>query len=300
MNSAGPGEAANGTVRVAGVVDAPSAQRGGHLCWSFRDEDAFRANAVRFLAEGLEFGDRLLYTADRPSTDDLGADIAGLGDVDALVGQGALVLSPLRSLYATGDGFDPARQLARYRELTESSVRLGYRGVRVAAEATALVAAAGRRRFVHYELAIDRLMAQVPMTALCAYDERALGAAVRELCAVHPQRHVGASSDPGFCLYHGRAGLQLTGEVDISNSELFEFALDAVAETAEDDVVLDAGGLAFIDVRGLSQLDSLAGQLAARGHALTVTAPAPIVRRSCAILGLDSLAASMEKRTAWR
>lgn len=48
----------------------------------------------------------------------------------------------------------------------------------------------------------------------------------------------------------GRVGLRLEGEVDLVNQERLRAALAALPLTGSDEVILDLGGLRFIDVAG--------------------------------------------------
>lgn len=268
-------------MRTGGTTDVPTADAGGHVCWVFRDDDSLRQAAVAFLREGLTRNERLLYVADESSGAGLEEDLAGLGDLGSLVGSGTLTLLDVRSLYEPGGTFHVDRQVRTYRELTASAVAAGGSGLRVVADATALVATPeARRRFVRYETAVDRLMAEEPMTALCAYDERALGPAVRELCAVHPQRHARPAADPGFCLYHDRVGLRLAGELDVANHAVLAQALECALAGLRGDAVLDVAGVRFADARALTLLDQMGRRLRSQARSLRLIGAPPLLRRS--------------------
>ena len=55
-------------------------------------------------------------------------------------------------------------------------------------------------------------------------------------------------------LLPGRAGLRLEGEVDLFNQERLRAALAALPPTGSDEVILDLGGLRFIDIAGTRAL----------------------------------------------
>jgi hypothetical protein len=55
-------------------------------------------------------------------------------------------------------------------------------------------------------------------------------------------------------LLPGRAGLRLEGEVDLFNQERLRAALATLPPTGSDEVILDLGGLRFIDIAGTRAL----------------------------------------------
>jgi hypothetical protein len=74
-----------------------------------------------------------------------------------------------------------------YLQATEQALSAGYRGLRVAADATDLARTRAQRdAFVRYEHLIDQGMADVPFSAMYAYDRRVLGEAASELACAHP------------------------------------------------------------------------------------------------------------------
>lgn len=239
-----------------------------HLCCVFSTDVQFISAAVDFLRQGLHAGERLLYVADRDA-DALLADLAPLGDVAALVEQGALVVQPVRATYSSGDVIEPQAQVAAYRSLAEAAVADGFTGLCVAADATELVTGAdARHRFMAYELAVDRFMAEGPMRAMCAYDVRVLDDAVLDLVCVHRDHRVPSGLQPGFAMWPGDEGVGVSGEIDVSNAERFAVALDAALDTllAEADRVrINAAHLEFIDAEGTSALISFIERAAPRG-----------------------------------
>ena len=57
------------------------------------------------------------------------------------------------------------------------------------------------------------------------------------------------------------------------------------------EVVVDLGGLEFIDVRGLSLLSRLARRLDSSGRSLRLADTPPLVRHCCELLGFDLVTA---------
>jgi anti-anti-sigma factor len=260
-----------------------------HVCRLVRGAAGFREAALGFLSVGLCRHERLVYVGNR-SIPELAAELSGLGGVDELVESSTLLLESTKGLYAPGGAFDADEQVARYARLTKQAVLDGYTGLRVAADATAMaMTPSARREFVHYELAVGQLMAQAPLSAMCSYDLDVLGAGAGDLCAVHPHDDAPATISPGFRLCFGRDGLVLSGEIDLSNTELFEHALRAALACAGDRVLIDTAELTFIDVHGIRNLAETREELSLAGRDLLLTSPSSSVRRVAQLLDIEAL-----------
>ena len=268
---------------------SPAGSRGDHLCRLVDGIDQFRQAARDFLGVGLARRERLLYVSDRP-TCELIADFHGLGDVGELIDTTALVVVTTGELYAPGGTFDTREQIDRYRRLTEQALADGYTGLRVAADASAMAATPQARcRFMRYELAVDQLMAVLPMSAMCAYDITVLGASAGDLCAVHPRDDAPVELSPAFRLCFGTDGLHLSGEIDLVNGELFGLALEAATSCTEGDTGIDTSEVTFIDARGIVRLDEMRRDLIANGRDLRLTRASSAVRRVAEVLEFHDL-----------
>lgn len=73
--------------------------------------------------------------------------------------------------------------------------------------------------------------------------------------------------------------VRLSGEVDISNADLLEEAIQQYLGGNPRDLTLECDGLRFIDSTGLSLTVRLHNELAQRGHRLVLTGLADAVRR---------------------
>lgn len=248
-------------MRTAGVLEGSTGLGyHDHVCWAFADGDELAAEVRAFLAEGLRLGQRVGYVAPHPA-EALRASLDGMAELDALVASGAVELHDVSAMYASGS----ALQADAYVEATWRAVADGYRGLRIAADATDLVVDPGdRHAFVRYEHVIDRLMADgLPFTALCAYDKRRLGPdAVDEVACVHPLTHgTGAT----FRLHAGDdADLVLAGEIDTLDECPLATALDRVLAGCGPSVTIDCTALDFIDHRGLIAIDRAATRAGVR------------------------------------
>lgn len=281
--------------RSVGLVDAPSGRPGDHICWAFSTATEFVAAATGFLREGLQRREQLVFVADLDSEQQLLSLLTGLGDLEALVSLGTLRVVPVGKQYVADVGLDRHLQVAAYRDLTMAAVAQGYAGLRIAVDATSLVGTpADRRRFLAYELDVDRVMADQPMTAMCAYNAAVHPQAAREISVVHPCQH--ATEDPGFRLYQGGDGLRLHGHVDVTNRDLFATALHAAGVVEPATVRIDLAELGFVDVRGLVTLDEFAAALSGTGRRLVLTNAEPVLRRGAELLELGHLTEALEVR----
>ncbi|MFE9957626.1 MEDS domain-containing protein [Micromonospora sp. NPDC005299] len=226
----------------------------GHLCLAYDDPAALDARAVAHLAAGLAAGEQVWLVAPG-DPDSLARRLDRLPGLDAALRRRALRLLPVEEAYRHDEVVDPEKQVRAYAAATGDALAAGYTGLRVVAEATALVrSAAQREAFARYEHLIDRWMRYHPMSAVCAYDRRELSdAAIAELACMHPE----TNADVLFRLHAGggEAVVELGGELDPSNHRLFAAALDrADPRPVDGRLVLDATGLRFVDHRCLLHL----------------------------------------------
>ncbi|MGH2859842.1 MAG: MEDS domain-containing protein [Solirubrobacteraceae bacterium] len=267
-------------MRHATVADSPvGCAPGDHLCWVYRDENDWIDAASRYLSEGALLNDQLLYVADKPASE-LIDDLAQLPGRDAMLESGQLQVLPLFDCHPVMDG-DPVAggmQTGAYRARAQAAADSGFRALRLAADASELALTADLGRgFATYELLVDSMIAQSPMTALCGYDARRVDlAAARVLSFVHPSCNHG-DHRPNASLHadeHGR--WRLTGEVDLAGLAELEVALTAVP--ADRDLHLGVEALGFIDVAGVRALISLARRLGP-DRRLVVHEPPQTLRR---------------------
>lgn len=252
-----------------------------HLCWLYEDEPAWVQAAVSYLAEGAQAHDQLLYVADKPEGE-LVADLVDLPGRDAMLASGQLRVVPLRDVYGSMDVFEAARQIESYRAQGQAAVEAGYRGLRLAAEASPLVATPeDARYFAGYELLVDAAIAECPISAMCGYCRSLVGPdAARVLSFVHPLRH-DVEHAPVGSLHAGDGGRwHLEGEIDLTSHDALEIGLSALP--AQTDLHLDLSDLGFIDLGGAQALAGLGRQLAPTRRLVLHEPPAVLER----VLGL--------------
>jgi anti-anti-sigma regulatory factor len=246
-----------------------------HLCWPYDDTAEFRERALEFLAEGVALGQRVAYIGEAAS-EELLADLRRLDGIDELLERGGAGVVSVGEMYQAGTVIGPEAQVAAYALATDHAVSNGYRGLRVAAEATALVRTPAQRdAFLHYEHLIDRSMRSMPFAALCGYHRPELGDdVVSELACMHPLAPDEASLFRVFA--SDDSDVAVAGEVDTMGAERFARALGrALGDIGSERLTIDASELTFIDHNGLLVLDRLAraaGASVVLRHARSVAA----------------------------
>ncbi|MDO3701441.1 MEDS domain-containing protein [Micromonospora sp. C28SCA-DRY-2] len=237
----------------------------GHVCWAYDDPATFRRSAEAYLTAGLAAGERVWYISpDEPES--VLARLRGVPAIADALRRGAAEVVPLGSTYASDWTVDPAAQVAAYAAATEQALAAGHTGLRVVAEATALVRTPAQLdAFARYEHQVDRYMRSRPFRAMCAYHRPELGArAVAELASLHPESNVEELLFRLYAVAPGDGHAALAGELDPSQHELFGTALArADLRPTGGELVLRATGLRFLDHRSLVHLDEYAHRRAA-------------------------------------
>ncbi|MFI5495003.1 MEDS domain-containing protein [Actinoplanes sp. NPDC051859] len=255
---------------MATTTDSPRQRAGEHVCVAYDEPAAFDSAAREFLAAGIAAGEQLWYIAPTPAPRgwDFAPELVRLGDH-----------------YPEGAVIDPAAGVAAYAAATERAIAAGYRGLRIAAEATNLVRTPHQlAAFTRYEHLVDRYMRDAPFSALCGYNRGELGgAAVAELACLHP------ISDAPFRLFAvpGDVDAGLAGELDWSCRDLFDQALDRADLRPEGkELIIDARQLTFIDHNSLADLDAYARR---RGVTAVLRTRRSVPARLTALLRLTAL-----------
>jgi anti-sigma B factor antagonist len=87
------------------------------------------------------------------------------------------------------------------------------------------------------------------------------------------------------------AVLRPSGELDLATVELFRRDVQGALADEPHELVVDLTDVAFLDSSGIAVIASALKTQRARGAALLVTHPQPIVQRAIELVGLGSLIA---------
>lgn len=164
---------------IEGTATVSPRPAAGHLGWTFTRREQFEGAITSFLAEGATQGERLIVVTDDPKPHQW---------PDRFVDQGDLLVLSTNDVYGPDRTVDPTNQRATFEDTLHEANRLGYTGLRVAADNTSL--ALGPERFeawLRWEVEADLLMQTRPITGLCAFDRSRLDAvSLAILTGIHP------------------------------------------------------------------------------------------------------------------
>ncbi|OLR93468.1 MEDS domain-containing protein [Actinokineospora bangkokensis] len=233
--------------------------RADHVCWACDGAEEFVGRARTFLDQGIGLGQQVWLVApgDPGELTDrlLGTGDPAAGRLRAALGAGGARVVSLDDTYTAGAVVRPDEQVRVYAAATAAAVAAGYTGLRVAADCTELVATGPQlAAFTRYEHRVERMMVDVPFSAMCAYD-RGLGErAIEQLSAVHATGNDPATRFRLFGTPGATAGL--AGELDLATLDLLRAVLDRADPEpgADGRVVLDVADLGFADHRSLLAL----------------------------------------------
>lgn len=259
---------------------------GDHVCWQFDSDEDYAATLTNSVATGLARGERVMSLSGDVCVEWLRATVADRGlPAEELIESGQLVIGDARAALGNDGSFDGDAVAKGYRLAAEQAVADGYSALRVMADLGWVVdGLVSPGQLVNYELCADRLIADLPMVALCGYDTRAAPPeAAEQVCAVH-SACAHETRTPFSVLATPDGSFAVSGEIDLSCGQAWQGVLDAVTAGSDGQLTLDVGGLEFIDLPGLRALVTSANRLAASGGVLTLRSPRPIMRRCMAVL----------------
>lgn len=271
-------------MRTSGVTEVVVGLRSNdHLCWPFDDFSEFRARAAEFLVDGLGLGQRVWYVA-RGDVGELVRHLSVEPALAAALRDGRAEVVSLESRCRGSTAVTPQEQAEAYATATRAAIRDGFTGLRVAADATALVRSPDSvDAFCRYEHLVDRYMTTEPFAAMCAYHRSELPeSTIARLNSLHP---VNNSRCGPFRLHATADGIALHGEIDSVSRDLLGLALESAAPV-RDALRVDATGLRFIDHNGLLALHGRARTDAAK---LVLRSHKTSLARLVDVLGLENV-----------
>lgn len=156
--------------------DVRAVERGTHAVLRYSSAMQLRTAVVRYIAAGLEHGERCIYVLnDRSLIEVVDALDAGGIDVPQHAADGSLQILRASHVYTPTGAFDPRETLGRVRSSIRRALDDGYVGLRAAAEmGWAIASKTPVSVLAEYEREVDRTMFQGGrFTGLCLYDEKA-------------------------------------------------------------------------------------------------------------------------------
>lgn len=142
----------------------------GHLLLTYRGEAPPWRSAVSFLTAGLADGRRLVYLHDRSDPGEIAEQLRGADlDVDQLVASGQLHFLAAEDHYAPDDGLEPDHLVQSLRSGLVDSVRSGFDGLQVVAEAGWISDRVPPETLVEFERRADEVLGRELVDILCMY-----------------------------------------------------------------------------------------------------------------------------------
>lgn len=237
--------------------------------------------AATWLDAGGRLGVRGIYVA--PGTVvSLREELCEGGLEPAWLDAGLVDVVPTDAAYDLSVPIDGVAQLAFYSAVLDATIAAGFRGLRVAADITPLVAEPSRRRpHLAWEQLADRYISEHALSPICLYDARAVGG-IDAIVSSHPLRGPGATP---FALFGcGPEHASLEGEVDALGAPVFAELLESMPRG---DRQLDLGGLRFIDGRGADLLHGELGRRRALGQPIAVRSAPRLLRALWSLCEFD-------------
>lgn len=273
--------------RKHGVVDSAAGLAPfGHFGWAYRDRSEFFELAGESIAYGLAANQLVQYVGEG-THEQLRAELAaipGLTDFDL----GDVRVTPALEFYCvpSGDVIDPEVAVTAALAAIQNAIDDGYSGFRAIADVTQMVMRPEQQEaFARFEFLIDRNLAELPVSGLCAYDMSRLDGAASGLVCLHPLVGDGA---PAFRIYaEPGAAFALDGEIDVVEAATFTTTLRRIWDVIGDgDVVIDVRNIEFIDHQQMLGLDELARQ---EGRRVVLHGGPPIITRLTELLDLTNV-----------
>jgi anti-anti-sigma factor len=220
--------------------DLRTLNKGGHVAWVVGDETSFAPVAAALIEQGVELGEKVIVFGpqDAKTLLELGPKAAAAADPHtAFLGGGPLV---------------PDRIFEAFREQVAAARAEGFGGLRIIADMDWLLPSSPSvEDLVEFELLLDRVVADLGATVVCAYrsssfpqDTQSAAVSVHPICT--------GTASPQFSMVAAGSGWALSGEIDIGVAQCFRAAITAVCR--ESTCVIDVGGVEFIDVSSLAML----------------------------------------------
>lgn len=154
---------------------------GDHVCGLFESEEERLTIAARYIAAGLESGDRCIYAAGSAAalTSFRGRLALSGVDVAEAIQAGALHQRTTAESHLPGGSFDCDRILRFLNEAVDAALNDGFNGLRACGDMSWLLdRAAGADQVFEYEAMLNHFLSGAHAAGMCLYDRARLPPAI--------------------------------------------------------------------------------------------------------------------------
>jgi hypothetical protein len=175
--------------RVPSASWEQSLDSGIHVCQLFADEEDRLESMIRYLASGIEAGQKCGCWTFDDAQSLLAAEGFETGlSMDDARARGQLSFEDADRVWFADGKFDPERLLSQLSNFHDSTGGEAWKGSRIVAEISpAIPEMPGGGRLIEYEVEVNRFLRGRPMTVICQYDLRRFsGSVLLDVLHVHP------------------------------------------------------------------------------------------------------------------
>jgi len=165
------------TMRDTGVEAIGSLSWGTHFCQFYQDKQDLIAILVPYFAAGLEQNEFCMWVTSEPLRveEAKGALAKAVGTLDPYLGTGQIEVLEYSQWYTSTGKFEPDRVMQGWVGKLVAAQQRGFEGLRLSGNTFWLEESAWQE-FAEYEAAVDRVIGQYPMLAICTYHLARCGA----------------------------------------------------------------------------------------------------------------------------
>lgn len=170
-----------------GFADQTFAE-GQHIIYLYNDDRERKQTMAKFLQQGLLENEKLLYLVDDISPEEMKKELIGLG-LDTQDIQRGFEITEGHYTCCPDQYFTSNFMLDTVGQFYETAIKEGFSGARGAGEMSWALAEgrASLEELVEYEIRLNHILKDYPLTTVCQYDARRFdGALIMDMLSVHP------------------------------------------------------------------------------------------------------------------